>query len=147
MERLCVRRECCSQDVLRKIVSALGDDGASEDDAREILRSLVEEKFVDDARYCAAFAREKSGIAGWGPVKIRHALRMKRISDADIDSGLGETDAVLSGERLQRLLESKWKILKDDPQGRLKLIRFALSRGYEYDTVADAVRNVCEASD
>lgn len=146
MERLCVRRECCSTDIFKKITAALGED-AREDDAREILRSLIEEKFIDDSRFCAAYAREKSSIAGWGAVKIRYALRAKRIAPEAIEAGLREIDAPSSESRLRKLLESKWKTLKDDPQGKLKLIRFALSRGYEYEEINDIVRNVCEASD
>jgi len=41
---------------------------------------------------------------------------------------------------LAKLLEAKAKTLKGDPQGRLKLIKFALSRGYDYDVVKKMVQ-------
>lgn len=37
--------------------------------------------------------------------------------------------------KLENVLLSKERQLKDDPQSRLKLIKFALSRGYTYDEV------------
>lgn len=144
MERLCARREYCSSEILSKIKSALGEGDSS---AGEILESLVAGGFVDDARYCSAFAREKSSLSAWGPVKIRYALRMKHLPEQLIDEGLSAIDSDSAGDRLKKLLSARWKTLQKDPQGRLKLIRYALSRGYGYDEVEAAVRTVCEASD
>lgn len=144
MERLCVRREYCREDILKKIVAALGEDVSG---AQEILDSLVEEKYVDDARYCEAFAREKSSIGGWGPVKIRYALRMKHIDEQSIKDGLAGIDSCAARGRMERLLAAKWKTLREDPQGKYKLIRFALGRGYSYEEIAQTVNSVCEASD
>ena len=87
------------------------------------------------ARYAGAFAREKSSLDGWGPVKIRYALRMKGIADAAIGEALDGVDTDKAEARLSKLIEAKRKSLEGDPQIRLKLIKFALSRGYEYDTV------------
>jgi SOS response regulatory protein OraA/RecX len=36
-------------------------------------------------------------------------------------------------------MENKFKSLKDDPQCRLKMLRFGLGRGYSYEDVASAV--------
>ena len=75
LENQCARRECCSSDVLRKATELLEGDEAA---AREVLGSLTEGGFVDDSRYAAAFAREKSGITGWGPYKIRLTPHWRR---------------------------------------------------------------------
>ena len=40
------------------------------------------------------------------------------------------------------MLVNKWKTLADDPQGRLKLIRFALSRGYDYEPVRPIIERI-----
>ena len=139
LERLqaqCSRREYCSADILKKATEKLDGDSQA---AAEILSSLIEDRFVDDLRYASAFAREKSALTGWGPVKIRMALAAKGIRGETADLALRETDPQKSEEKLERLLESKWKSLADDPQGKLKLLRFALSRGYEYDQVKNLV--------
>ena len=132
MEALCAKREYCVSDIRRKALLKLEGDGEA---AEEIVASLVADKFVDDARYASAFAREKASLQGWGPIKIRFQLRMKGISDADINAALDDVDSEKAAARLERLLETKWKTLREDPQGRLKLIKFALSRGYDYSEV------------
>lgn len=136
LQAACARREYCSYDILQKASRKLPDDPSS---VEGILESLVSEGYVDDSRYASAFAREKAGITGWGPVKIRFALAAKRIPKADIDSAISELDDDKSGARLDRLLQAKARTLKGDPQFKLKLLKFALSRGYEYDAVKDKV--------
>ncbi len=132
LEAQCSKREYCSADVRQKARKALEGDAAR---AEEVVESLLGNGFVDDARYAGAFAREKSSLDGWGPVKIRYALRMKGIADAAIGEALDGVDTDKAEARLSKLIEAKRKSLEGDPQIRLKLIKFALSRGYEYDTV------------
>ena len=128
----CVRREYCRAEMRQKALKALDGDEAA---AVEVLDSLVEDGFVDDARYAGAFAREKAVLDGWGPVKIRYMLKAKGIGSADIDSALESIDAVAAAEKLDKLLAAKAKSLQGDPHARLKLIKYALSRGYNYDDI------------
>lgn len=132
LQSQCARREYCTADIRRKALERCEGDAEA---AAWVVDSLKADRFVDDARYAAAFAREKSSISGWGPVKISFALRAKGLSDEDIRSGLSEIDADAAASRLESLMRNKWKSLSDDPAGRLKLIRFALSRGYGYSEV------------
>ena len=102
---------------------------------KSALQILQDEKYVDVLRYATAYVRDKSAIAGWGEVKIRYMLSSKGISRDVINSALEEVDRGKASDRLARLLENKRKTLKDDPQCRLKLLRFARGRGYSYDEV------------
>lgn len=140
LRRQCSRREYCTADVLKKAEKAL--DG-NHQQAVKVLNVLVEEKFVDDRRYAAAFARDKSTIAGWGAVKIRYMLSAKGISKDIISEALEEVDVRKADDRLRKLLENKNRSLKEDPQRKMKLLRFALGRGYSYDEVS-AILNVIE---
>lgn len=136
---LCSRREYCVTDVRQKALKALEGDEAA---AARVVDALVREKYVDDLRYASAFARDKASIQGWGEVKIRYMLSAKRISREVIDQALAEIDADRASSKLFKLLETKYKSLRDDPQCRLKLLRFALGRGYGYDEVSSAVGKV-----
>lgn len=140
LRRISSRREYCSADILKKAADAFEGDDAK---AREVLDRLVSEKYVDDLRYATAFARDKSSISGWGEVKIRYMLSAKSISKDIIAQALKDIDPERAGNRLEKLLENKWKSLKDDPQGRMKLIRFALGRGYGYDMVRSVMDDIC----
>ena len=129
---LCSRREYCCADVLKKAKVALDGDLQA---AQEVVDSLVKDKYVDDLRYASSYARDKASIQGWGEVKIRYMLSAKGVSRDVIDKALEEIDQDKADSRLEKLLQNKFKSLKDDPQCRLKLLRFALGRGYSYDEV------------
>ncbi len=139
LQNLCVKRECCSSEMLKKALKALDGDGAA---AQEMLDRLVADRFVDDARYAAAFAREKSSLTGWGPEKIRYALIMKGISRPDIAAAISGTDPGAAEAKLEKLVTAKCKTLQGDPYIKFKLIKYALSRGYLYDDVAKTVEKV-----
>lgn len=132
----CAKREYCVKEIRAKALKALEGDAASAD---ELVRLLVEDRFVDDRRYASAFARDKASLTGWGPLKIRFALRAKGVSEQDISAALSEVDGDRADERLDRLVQTKMKALADDPRRRLKLLKFLLGRGYEYDAVEAAV--------
>lgn len=139
LRALCSRREYCVADVLKKAADGLEGDRAA---AQEVVDILVKEKYVDDLRYASAFARDKSAIQGWGEVKIRYMLSAKGVPRDVIDKALEEIDQDKADSRLEKLLQNKLKSLKDDPQCRLKLLRFALGRGYSYDEVNDVVNSL-----
>ena len=136
LRRQCSRREYCTKDVLAKAEKALEGDV---EEARRILATLVEEKYVDDQRYAEAYAREKSSIAGWGVVKIRYMLSAKGVDRDIISKALQEIDEKKADDRLQKLLENKYRTLKEDPQWKMKMLRFALGRGYSYDEVNEVL--------
>lgn len=139
LQRLCSKAEYCRADIRRK---ALKDMEGDADAAGRILASLVEDRYVDDARYAVAFAREKANIQGWGPIKIRFQLRAKGVSEEDISAALQEVEPEKADDKLDRLLAAKAKTLEGDPQKRLKLLKFGLSRGYAYDAVEASLSRI-----
>ena len=139
LQRQCARMEYSVSDIRRKALKAAEGDA---DAADRIVASLVADRFVDDRRYAAAFAREKSSLTGWGPEKIRCNLMMKGFSKADIAAALEEVDPESSAAKLEKLVAAKRKSLEGDPFIKFKLIKYALSRGYGYDTVAPLVDRI-----
>ena len=132
LRRLCASKEMCSADIRKKLERM----GVEEDKQLDILKCLLDEKFFDDSRYSQAFVKDKSRLAGWGTIKIRHALRSKGISEETIISALEGIDRDEEGERLHKILHQKFKSYKkgDDKEKNLgRLIRFALSRGFDYE--------------
>lgn len=132
----CSRREYCVKDVMQKALKALDGDTQA---ASAVVEALKKDNYVNDRRYASAFARDKASIQGWGAVKIRYMLSAKGISREDIDAALEDIDAASSDVRLGKLLENKFRTLKEDPQCKLKMLRFALGRGYGYDQVAPVI--------
>lgn len=139
LQTLCSRKECCVAEIREKALKlAEGDEAAVED----IMKSLIDDKFVDDFRYASAFAREKSALSGWGSQKILFMLLRKGIDRSTAQSALAEVDSEASVKKLESVVAAKYKTLADDPQCKLKLIRFALGRGYGYDEVKPVVEKV-----
>lgn len=143
MRNLCSRREYCRSDIMKKVVSALDGD---REKAEKVMEILVAEKYIDEFRYASAFARDKSAISGWGETKIRYMLSSKGVPREIIDKALEEIDESKAMTRLEKLMENKFRSLKDDPQCRLKMLRFGLGRGYGYDEVSEVLENFIKNS-
>jgi regulatory protein len=141
LQRQCARMEYCTSDIRRKALKATEGDA---DAADRIVALLVADRFVDDRRYAAAFAREKAALQGWGAVKIRFQLRGKGIPEDIITEALQEIDPAKAALKLDKLAADRYRILKDDPQCKLKLLKALLSRGYGYDEVEAAITRVMQ---
>lgn len=135
--RYCARAERSSGDALR----LMRNWGIAERDAQNILDRLLREKFIDDRRFAEAYVRDKSRLSGWGPYKIRAGLKGKGIAGDTINGVLAELDRGESADRLRAALGKKLAGMTGTAyEKKGKLVRFGLSRGFDYDTVI----NVCD---
>jgi regulatory protein len=121
---------------MKKVLTALDGDRTA---AEKVLDVLVAEKYIDEQRYASAFARDKASLAGWGGTKIRYMLASKRIPRDIVEHALEDIDDSKARMKLEKLMENKFRSLKDDPQCRLKMLRFGLGRGYAYEEVAEVI--------
>lgn len=138
--RLCARAERSSGDAMR----LMRQWGVEEAQREGVLRRLVAARFIDDERYAEAFVREKINLSGWGAYKIRQALQRKGIDRRTIDAALSPLDGGQMRDRLTERLTRKLRTVKySSPYDlRAKLMRHALSLGYDFDTAGDAVAEV-----
>lgn len=98
-----------------------------------ILARLEQEKYIDDERYCRAFVRDKYRFDKWGKVKIGQALQLKKIPQSVYFPFLNEIDEEEYLSILSGLLAAKRKSVRaeNEYERNNKLVRFALSRGFE----------------
>lgn len=134
---LCARQERCSDDIRKKLVQ--WKVSASNIDI--IIKKLVTDGFINDERYALMFARDKSKFNKWGPHKITYALKAKHFSEETINKALGEIAHSMDQSHLVEILSKKAKSIKSKSTYdlKVKLIRFGLSRGFEYEQVNKAV--------
>ena len=132
-EAYCSLAEHCRAEVVSKLIQW----GTPEESVEEVIRHLEKEKFLDEARYAAAFVRDKYRFNQWGRVKINQALRVKRISLACIGRAMEEIDEEEYLGILTSLLTKKLKSVKasDDFERNGKLIRYAAGHGYEMEEI------------
>lgn len=142
LRALCSRREYCSSDIYKKALTYL--DGRK-DEAEKVLDQLKTEKYVDDRRYSCAYARDKASLAGWGTVKIRYMLSAKGVARDVIDEALAEVDGDSSGKRFEKLMLNKYRSLNKGEDIRLKLLRFAIGRGYGYEEASALIDRIIQA--
>lgn len=116
------------------------------DDAAAIVQQLVKARFIDERRYARAFVNDKSKFSKWGSIKIKMSLMAKKIPSTIVTEALQEMDEEENKETLVDLLQKKAKTTKADNSRELfaKLMRFGLSKGYEYDMVCRAVGTICK---
>lgn len=133
MAALCSRSEHCEADIVAKLQAA----EATPEAISRIMARLQSEHFVDNSRYAHAFVREKSEYAGWGRRKIEFALRRKQLPDSIIAEAISSLDGDATEQQLRQLIAQKNRsVSASSPyQRRCKLIRFALSRGFDMDLI------------
>ena len=138
--RLCARAERSSGDALR----LMQNWGVAKEEQYRVLQRLQRERFIDDKRYAEAFVREKCNLSAWGRYKIQSALKRKGIAGDIIAEALVALNTTDNKKRLQERLQTKIKHIKYDTpyQLKTKLIRYALSLGFEMDEVIDCVNEI-----
>lgn len=130
--------EICSADVIRK----LREWKIAPDPAQKILDRLIRERYVDDRRFASLYVRDRINNARWGLVKIRAAMRLKRLSSSIIEEAVeAEFNEEQYFSNLAAALRSKARTLSEplSADDRAKLIRFAAGRGYEPDLIMEMV--------
>lgn len=137
MMAYCSRSEHCVFDVMEKLSAA----AVSEDDANEIVQELIRLGYIDELRYARAFVNDKFRFNKWGKIKIAHVLRQKKVALNVIQDALDTIDDEAYNQVLMQLIESKKKTTKATAtQQRAAVMRFALSRGFEYETIMRLLR-------
>lgn len=133
----CSTAEHCRSEVAEKLQRW----GIAYDVIDRIIERLEQEKFIDEERYCRAFIRDKYRFAKWGKVKIGEALVLKKIPRYTFATYLNEIDEEEYLGILNNLLASKRKSVHAENEYELnnKLIRFALSRGFEMKDICHCI--------
>ena len=135
--RLCARSEKSSGDALR----LMSQWQVPQSERGAVLDKLLKDRFIDDSRYAEAYVREKSRLSGWGARKIAMQLRQKGVSQDVIAEALKQLDSDIELPRLVEKLRRKARTTKysSDYELRGKLLRYALSLGFDYDLAQRAV--------
>jgi regulatory protein len=109
-----------------------------------IIAELISANFLNEERFACSYARGKFRIKKWGKHKIISGLREHRVSDFCIKKALKEIDAEDYIKVLASILITKNISLKEKNihLKKIKLIRFALSRGFEQDLIQDCLKDI-----
>ena len=139
---LCARSEQAPGDIREKLMKW----GLSCQESSQILQQLIEQGFIDEARFAKAFVKDRFAFNGWGRIKIAYQLRLKGIAGNIIDEAMTTLDNEQYRERLIELLRSKWRTVMDrEPRAAwAAMMRFAASRGFETTIASECVKQVTQ---
>ena len=136
MERFCAWQERCENDVRRKLTSFHLSE--SQEDA--IVKSLRDNRFLDEERYVEMFVRGKVK-AGWGKHKIVAALRAKGVPSELIEQACAEIQTDDYQEKLREAIEKWRRSHPNEPGNSPKLVRHLLSKGYGMEEAMRVVKD------
>ena len=113
------------------------------DDAEEVIAELITQNYLNEERFAKSFAGGKFRVKGWGKRKIQQHLKQRGISGYNLDQAMKEIEPNDYRQTLADLLDKKRRSLHDDNPLviKQKLVRYAMSRGYESDLIFAVLGN------
>jgi regulatory protein len=138
-ENFCAYQERSQYEVRNK----LSVWGLHKTDLENIVSDLIENNFLNEERFSLSYTLGKFRIKGWGKVKIRQGLKLKRVPDKLIQKSLQKIDPDDYMRKLEQLLDKKLTAIREnDPfKRRYKLIQYAASRGFEKDLISEILKD------
>lgn len=140
MKNWCAYQERSQFEVRNKLV----EYGIFNEEAENIISQLIQENFLNEERFALAFARGKFRIKRWGRIKIKLELKQHKVSEYCISKALKQIDDNEYFATLEKIIEKKTKEVKESNKikKQYKIIKYAMSRGYEQDIIMDAIKNL-----
>ena len=140
LERLCARAEHCTSELRLK----LRKWKITESESDSIIESLISRRYVDDERFARAFVSDRVRFRRHGRMLVSRDLRLKGIDSAIISQMLDEIDMDTYLANLRYILQAKLRMsgaaTLDTREGRVKLARFGMQRGYESSLVIRTIK-------
>lgn len=126
----------------QEIVSTLRQNAYPEQTIARVMARLHEEGYIDDAAFAGQWVSARTA-KGMGARRIRQELRLKGVSQHDIDEAL---DSVDEEEALRAAVQAAEKASRgrdlSDPADRQKIIAALVRRGYDFSTAKMALQKL-----
>lgn len=141
---MCSRKETSEWEISKKLTAWKVDPTKQ----TEVVRELIKHGFLNNRRFAHAYARDKARFNKWGPRKIEQGLAMQKIDPEIVKEVLLEVENLQDDEFLLNLLKRKASTIRSENKNefKVKLLRFGLSRGFEYDQVMSVVAVIAKSS-
>lgn len=120
----------------KEVIDYLYKHKISPDLHEEIISRLKDLGLLDDERYLEIYLEEKFNYSSDGSIKIKNKLYQKGFKSTDVDPHLYKFKEI-EFENLKKLIENRRNSRKKEDKN--KLIRFLLSKGYEYSMISEVI--------
>ena len=141
--KFCAYRERAIKEVAVKLRSL----GLDEQQTDLLIIELQTEGFLNDTRFAKIYSGSKFRLKKWGKLKIKRELRLKEVSEEDINAGLSEIEGQTYLETMENLASTKFNSLKDKNLyiRKNKVASYLISKGYESELVWGVLNKLNEA--
>lgn len=140
IEHYCAYQERNAFQVKKKLKTFL----LSEAEIEKILVGLIESGFLNEERFAKVFTGGKFRMKRWGRIKIEHRLKSEGLDPAIVTKASKEINQQEYESTLEELVRKKIQILKgkEKTDVKQKVMRYALSKGYEADLIWKVVNKL-----
>ncbi len=116
------------------------------DTVNEVLDMLEEGGLIDDETYAYEFAHDLMLLKFFGPARVKMELAKRGIKDEKAETAIAraEEEVGLPEERLERLMEIKYKKTLTDEKNIKKTVNSLFRLGYGYDMIKEVIYKVKE---
>ena len=105
------------------------------------ISKLNEYHFIDDRQYAINFVNTHKTT--FGKLKIKNTLLQKGVSESIIDEILDSEDFDQTAE-IQKLAEKYMKTKTETPENYVKLFKYLIGKGFEYEKIKQALKKEVE---
>jgi len=101
---------------------------------------LLDQRYLDDARYAEQFADDRRRLDGWGSERIARKLGALGVDREHIDAALAGQDADGELDAAVQVLRRRFRSAPETERDRDRALGMLVRKGYELDIAYDAVR-------
>lgn len=145
-----IRHYCAFQErTHQEVKMKLHGYGVGWGDIGGLVSKLIEEGFLNEERFAAAFVGGKFRMKQWGRKKIEMELRKKQVSEYNIRVALrDEIDPAEYEKTIMKVLEKKWLSIRPETDSmytkQAKTRSYLFQRGFESSHVSIAMKKFLE---
>jgi len=112
--------------------------------ANEVLDMLEEGGLIDDESYAFQYAHDLMEMKLLGPVRLKMELSRKGIDEETAERAIWAAEEEIGSpeERLDRIIEIRYKNMLSDEKNRKKTVNVLFRLGYGYDMIKEAIYKV-----
>jgi len=112
-------------------------------DKRKILKSLIDNDYLNEDRYASMFIQGKLRIKKWGRIKLKYELRLKGLDINIIDENINKIKEKEYIQYFKEFSTNKIKFLKGtEEQKKRSFINYFTYRGWENSLIYQKLKDI-----
>ena len=139
IQSYCHYQERCIKEVRNKLFSLK----ASNKTVDKILKSLIDNDYLNEDRYASMFIQGKLRIKKWGRIKLKYELRLKGLDINIIDENINKIKEKEYIQYFKEFSTNKIKFLKGtEEQKKRSFINYFTYRGWENSLIYQKLKDI-----